>query len=154
MTTDEESDSSSISKPCGMDIIENLETYDQIYLFYCPSNFNPKSLLNLDLDLNEPIDIKDVSGEKFRIKSSKPVKRQINLVAELARKTKLATLDISGIIQAERKLEINKAKDPVDVDDAVPFPTNLRLRHPLLGVLKEKSKTLDRSKRLKKSKLH
>lgn len=134
-------------------VLANIEEEDDVFVLECPSNFCPNTFLSKAIDFTSSRDIEDVkSREKFRLDCKKH-KDVLHLAVPKRKKVKWANVPVKKILTAEWIVKPPQSQPRKDEDETrVPFPTNLRLRHPLLGVdwkkhLADVSKSLKRKSR-------
>lgn len=119
----------------GNFFMEDLSSDDEVYTFQCPTDFSVETLLKVNVDLNEVTQIKEKSGEVFNMKLLESESKTITCAMPSKKKEgTLAVIPLVGhiIIQKDTNIpdvNLNRGED----DDKVAYPTDLKVRHPLLG---------------------
>lgn len=114
---------------------EELSSDDEVYTFQCPDGFNLKALVNVELDMNENSQIEDKdTGAIFNLKIENNSKSITCALPSRRKEAKLMSLPVNGHIVVLRDIQIPDAKLNFDTNGNIDFPSDLKVRHPLLGL--------------------
>ncbi|KAJ8681846.1 hypothetical protein QAD02_017638 [Eretmocerus hayati] len=116
--------------------LENLDQDEELWVIDIPGTINPLQLKGQSLQLGEKSKFK--VGEERYCASNRGSKSSLTCVFKTndeSRMYKTVNIKPSGILSIRRKLSgTSKKKVQFETSTAVPYPKNIKLRHPFFGV--------------------
>lgn len=117
---------------------QEIGTEDEVWLFQCPQSVAVEKLVGNKLKLNsKPHVIPADASTKFEYLSESPVNNQFyTVISKSADKNKHEAFSFrpAGVVRIQHEIPEVVHSDVFEaVDVSVPYPQNLKVRHPLLG---------------------
>jgi len=117
---------------------------EELWIFQCPKNIEVEELLGRKLDLSQPVQvIQSKKGNKeFECKLELPkYENHLTVILPTNESPEAVSVKQTGMITIRERLNVSKSKRNVtggnnsnSMEKLFLYPTNLKIRHPLLGV--------------------
>lgn len=114
--------------------LDDVDSDCEIYFAQIPKSVNPNLLLNKTLYNDEDTKIK-LDGQKYLISMENKKQDPIMLIANTKTENcNMKLLNIVGTIKAQQVVKSKKKRHSSEItNNRVPYPENLKIRHPIFG---------------------
>lgn len=128
---------------------QGIKTEDEVWLFQCPQSVDVEKLVGNKLKLNSHQNLVNADAtSKFEYHSESPVNQFYTVISKSEDKIKHEAFSFkaAGVVRIQHEIPELVHCDLVEaVKVNVPYPQNLKIRHPLLGFQFEDKSTLSKS---------